>query len=62
MKKLLLKADQVICGTNSTRKYWNNEIRKYKGIDTIANKLPIQGDKVIFAVNNWQLFLDEEEV
>jgi exodeoxyribonuclease-5 len=61
MKNLLLKADQVICGTNSTRKYWNNEIRKYKGIDTIANKLPIQGDKVIFTVNNWQLFLDEEE-
>jgi exodeoxyribonuclease-5 len=61
MKDLLLKADQVICGTNATRKYWNDEIRRYKGIDTIAEPLPIQGDKVIFTVNNWSLYLDEEE-
>jgi exodeoxyribonuclease V len=60
MRNLLLKADQVICGTNLTRNYWNNEIRKFKGIDIIKHPLPIKDDKVIFTVNNWQLFLDGE--
>jgi len=59
-KNLLLKADQVICGTNSTRNYINNEIRKHKGIDVIKDSLPIEGDKVICTVNNWELFLDKE--
>jgi exodeoxyribonuclease-5 len=61
-RNLLLKADQVICGTNSTRKYLNNEIRKYKGIDVIANKYPIDGEKIIFNVNNWEIYLDEDRI
>jgi exodeoxyribonuclease-5 len=51
-KKLLLKADQVICGTNATRIYLNNEIRKMKDIDIIESKYPLDGEKVIWSVNN----------
>jgi exodeoxyribonuclease-5 len=58
MKNLLLKADQVICGTNSTRIYLNNEIRRHKGIDVIKDKYPIDGEKVICTVNNWELYVD----
>jgi exodeoxyribonuclease-5 len=61
MKLLLTKADQVICGTNNTRIYLNNEIRKMKGIDVIKEKYPVKGDKVICTVNNWDIFLDEEQ-
>lgn len=61
MQNLLLKANQVLCGTNKTRKYWNDEIRKYKGIDIIEHPLPIEGDKVICTVNNWTIYLDDEE-
>jgi len=61
MKQLLLKADQVLCGTNKTRRYWNNEIRKYKDIDIIENPLPIKGDKIICTVNNWSIPLDDTE-
>jgi len=58
MKNLLLKADQVICGTNSTRIYLNNEIRRHKGIDIVKDKYPMDGEKVICTVNNWELYLD----
>jgi exodeoxyribonuclease-5 len=62
MQKLLLRADQIICGTNSTRNYLNNEVRKMKGIDVIENPLPIEGDKIICTVNNWEKYLDEDEI
>jgi exodeoxyribonuclease V len=52
IKKLLLTADQVICGTNNTRRQLNDQIRAYKGIDTVKDPLPIPGDKVICTVNN----------
>jgi exodeoxyribonuclease V len=58
LKNLLLKADQIICGTNSTRIYLNNEVRRYKGIDVVKDKYPIDGEKVICTVNNWELYLD----
>jgi exodeoxyribonuclease V len=58
LKNLLLKADQVICGTNSTRTYLNNEIRRYKGIDIVKDKYPMDGEKIICTVNNWELYLD----
>jgi exodeoxyribonuclease-5 len=61
MKDLLLKADQVICGTNATRNYLNTEIRRLKGIDIIKDKFPIPGDKIICTVNNWEKTLDEDE-
>jgi len=60
MKNLLLKADQVICGTNSTRNFINTEIRRLKDIDIIKDKFPIPGDKIICTVNNWEKNLDED--
>lgn len=60
-KNILLKSDQIICGKNSTRNYLNNLVREYKGIDVINNKYPLDGEKVICTVNNWEIFLDELE-
>lgn len=61
LSNLMLKADQIICGTNSTRIQLNNDVRKMKGIDTLKDIYPIPGDKVIFSVNNWEIYLDEDE-
>ena len=61
LQNILLKADQVICGTNSMRNYLNNEIRTLKGIDIIKHKLPTKGEKIICTVNNWLLYLDKSE-
>lgn len=61
LEKLMLKADQIICGTNATRIQLNNEVRKMKGIDTLKEIYPVPGDKVIFSVNNWEIYLDESE-
>lgn len=55
-KRLLLKADQIICGTNKTRKKINDEVRLYLG----REGLPAKGDKVICTQNNWEQFLDLE--
>lgn len=60
LDKLLLKADQVICGTNKTRKVLNDRIRSIKGIDIEKNPFPIKGDKVICTVNNWSIDLDKD--
>lgn len=59
-KRLLLKADQVICGRNKTRAEINAEIRKYKGISQ-EEMLPIEGEKVICTLNDWEKPLDKEE-
>ncbi len=56
-KRLFLKADQIICGKNATRNALNAEIRRYKGIDK-ADLLPIDGEKVICTLNNWERTLD----
>ncbi len=61
MKTLLLRADQVICGTNATKNYLNNTIRKMSGIDVLEDKYPVEGDKLICTVNNWEKYLDEDE-
>ena len=61
LKNLLLKADQVICGTNSTRIWLNTEIRRHKGIDVLKDKYPLDGEKLICTVNNWELYLDMAE-
>ena len=57
-KRLLLKADQVICGRNLTRNQLNEEIRKYKGIPKEVS-LPIEGEKVICTLNDWEKPLDK---
>lgn len=48
--KMLLWADMVICGTNKTRDYLNNKIRRLKGY---TSKLPQYGEKVVCRNNNW---------
>lgn len=58
-KRLFLKADQIICGRNKTRTALNMEMRAYKGIDA-ENLLPVEGEKVICTLNDWEKPLDKE--
>lgn len=51
---LLLRANQVLCSYNKTRRMLNERMRGAKGF---TNPLPVIGDKVICTKNNW-----EEEV
>lgn len=55
-KKLLLKAEQIICGTNKTRISINDEVRAYKGF----SGLPQDGERLICVQNNWEQFVDED--
>ena len=55
-KNYLLKADQIICGINKTRKMINDEIRALRGLGA----LPQSGDKLICTLNNWEQFIDGE--
>ncbi len=55
-KNYLLKADQIICGINKTRKLINDEIRVFRGFGA----LPQSGDKLICTLNNWEQFIDGE--
>ncbi len=55
-KKCLLRADQIICGTNKTRAQINDEIRGYLGY----GNLPQDGDKLICTQNNWEVFIDSQ--
>ncbi len=59
-KRLFLEADQVICGLNRTRNQLNAEIRRYKGIPE-GQALPMEGEKVICTLNDWEKPLDKEE-
>jgi ATP-dependent exoDNAse (exonuclease V) alpha subunit len=59
-KRLFLKADQILCGRNKTRNALNREIRKYKGIPQDA-LLPVDGEKVICTLNDWEKALDKDE-
>lgn len=59
-KRLLLEADQILCGTNRTRTALNQEIRAYKNIPQDAY-LPIIGEKLICTLNDWEKPLDKEE-
>lgn len=49
-------ADIVICGTNKSRKFLNQIIRKTKGFE----KKIEEGEKVICLKNNWDIFGDNE--
>ena len=62
IKELMMRADQIICGTNATRRTLNDDFRRHKGIDIVANKYPTPGEKVICTVNNWERYLDEDEM
>lgn len=56
--KLLITADQILCGLNSTRKEINKRVKRLLGYD--VNKLS-EGEKVICHVNNWSIYLDEDD-
>ena len=60
-KRLLLEADQVLCGRNRTRVSINNEIRAYKNIPSDAY-LPLAGEKLICTLNDWEKPLDKDEI
>ncbi|MBO5328268.1 MAG: AAA family ATPase [Clostridia bacterium] len=55
-KQLLMKAQQIICGTNKTRAAINEEMREYLG----RGALPESGEKLICTQNNWETFVDED--
>ena len=59
-ERIFTTADQIICGRNKTRAALNAEIRRYKGIgeDTL---LPVDGEKLICTLNDWEKALDKEE-
>lgn len=59
-RRLFLQADQIICGRNRTRLELNTEIRWYKGIHT-DEYLPLDGEKVICTLNDWEKPLDGAE-
>ncbi len=59
-RRIFLKADQIICGRNRTRAALNAEIRGYKGIPAEA-LLPVEGEKLICTLNDWEKPLDKEE-
>ncbi len=59
-KRLFLKADQIICGRNKTRLALNAEIRGYMGIPE-SEVLPVEGEKLICTLNDWEKPLDKED-
>ena len=59
-KRLFLAADQILCGRNSTRVSLNQEIRGYLGIES-GTLLPVEGEKLICTLNDWEQPLDSEE-
>lgn len=58
-KRLFLKADQILCGRNKTRAELNAEIRAYHGIEEDCI-LPVEGEKLICTLNDWEKELDAE--
>ena len=58
-KRLFRKANQIIVGRNKTRDEINREMREYQGISP-EQKMPVDGEKVICTLNNWERFIDDE--
>lgn len=57
-RTLFSEADQIIVGTNKTRMRINREVRALRGIPEEA-KLPIDGEKLVCTLNDWEKKLDE---
>ena len=53
-KRLLVRAEQLICGLNRTRTKLNDEMRAIYGYEG----LPKDGEKLICTVNNWEQYID----
>lgn len=56
LEKLYLRADQIICGYNTTRKNINNRTRELLGF---TSDLPQIGDKMICLKNSWDTVVDD---
>lgn len=57
-ERILREADQIIYGTNATRAKLNAEIRELLGF---RDKLPMEGEKLICTLNNWDRTIDYGE-
>lgn len=55
-EKLYIRADQIICGYNSTRNRINNKTRELLGF---TSDLPQVGDKMICLKNSWDKVIDD---
>lgn len=58
-KRLFLKADIILVGTNRTRNAVNREVRSYLGIAPTA-KFPLDGEKVVCTLNDWSKRIDDK--
>lgn len=58
--KLLIGADQILCGKNITRHCLNERLRKIKFGEHYSNS-PLDGDKVICLKNEWSAMGSNEE-
>ena len=58
--KLLLGADQILCGKNITRHALNDRLRHIKFADNYTSA-PTNGDKVICLKNEWQTVGSNDE-
>ena len=58
--KLLLGADQILCGKNITRHCLNERLRKIKFGEQYSSK-PLEGDKTICLKNDWSTLGNNEE-
>ena len=58
--KLLLGADQILCGRNSTRHNLNDSLRKMR-FGEQCSRAPVVGDKIICLKNEWQTIGSNED-
>lgn len=58
--RLLLGADQILCGKNITRHCLNERLRKIKFGDQYSN-MPLNGDKVICLRNEWNALSSDDD-
>ena len=58
--KLLIGADQILCGKNITRHCLNERLRKIKFGEQYSSK-PLEGDKAICLKNDWSTLGNNEE-
>lgn len=53
LKALVMKADQVLCGMNNTRRNFNNRMRQIKGLQGRDKpEYPVVGDRLVCLKNN----------